>query len=177
MALLLRTASAPETLTAAVRKQVLAIDAGQPVYDVQTLQELTDVALGPSRLALVLLSVFASIALVIASVGLYAIVAYSVSQRTQEIGIRMAMGARREDVLRLVVREGMTWAAAGLGFGLLASLGLTRLMSTLLNRVRPNDVATFVVVSIGLAGVALLASYIPARQAARLNPMVALRTE
>ena len=177
MALLLRTTSDPAALTDAVRRQVLGMDAGQPVYDIQTLQQLTDVALGPSRLALVLLAVFAAMALLIASVGLYAIVSYSVTQRTQEIGIRMAMGAAREDVLHLLVREGMAWAAAGLGFGLFASFGLTRLMSTLLYGVRPNDVATLAAVSVVLIGVALLASYIPARRATQVDPMVALRYE
>jgi putative ABC transport system permease protein len=141
------------------------------------LQQLTDVALGPSRLALVLLAVFGAMALLIASVGLYAIVAYSVTQRTQEIGIRMAMGAGREDVLHLMVREGMAWAAAGLGFGLFASFGLTRLMSTLLYGVRPNDVATLAAVSVVLSVVALLASYTPARRATQVDPMVALRHE
>jgi putative ABC transport system permease protein len=177
MALLLRTASDPGALTEAVRRQVLAIDAGQPVYDIQTLQQLTDDALGPSRLALVLLAVFAGMALLIASVGLYAIVAYSVTQRTQEIGIRMAMGARREDVLYLVVRKGMASALSGLAFGLVASFGLTRLMSTLLYGVRPNDIATLAAVSIALVGVALLATYIPARRAMQVDPIVALRYE
>ena len=176
MALLLRTVSDPGALTDAVRRQVLGIDAGQPVYDIQTLQQLTDDALGPSRLAMVLLAVFAGIALLIASVGLYAVVAYSVTQRTQEIGIRMAMGARREDVLRLVVGEGLAWAGSGLALGLLASFGLTRLMSTLLYGVRPNDIVTFVAVSIALIGVALLASYVPARRAMQVDPMVALRS-
>jgi putative ABC transport system permease protein len=148
-----------------------------PVYDIQTLRQLTDDALGPSRLAMVLLAVFAGIALLIASVGLYAVVAYSVTQRTQEIGIRMAMGARREDVLRLVVGEGLAWAGSGLALGLLASFGLTRLMSTLLYGVRPNDIVTFVAVSIALIGVALLASYVPARRAMQVDPIVALRSE
>jgi len=177
MALLLRTASDPGTMTDAARRQVLSIDSGQPVYDVQTLRELTDVALGPARLALVLLGAFAGVALLIASVGLYALVAYSVAQRTREIGIRMAMGARREDVLHLVVREGMALAGLGLAVGFFASFGLTRLMSTLLYGVRPNDIATLAAVSMVLIGVALLASYIPARRAAKVDPMIALRYE
>jgi len=177
LGLLVRTASDPTTATDPVRRQVRAIDAGQPVYDVQTLQELTDNALGPARLALVLLGIFAGIALLIASVGLYAIVAYAVSQRRQEIGIRMALGARREDVLRLMIRQGMIWAGSGLALGLVASLALTRLMSALLYGVRPNDAATFFAVSIVLVSVALLASYVPARKAAEVDPMVALRAE
>jgi putative ABC transport system permease protein len=177
MALLLRTATDPGALTDGVRAQVLRIDSGQPVYDVQTLQGLTDVALGPARLALVLLGAFAGIALLIASVGLYALVAYSVAQRTREIGIRMAMGARREDVLHLVVQEGMALALSGLALGLAASLGLTRLMSTLLYGVHPNDSATLAVVSTVLIGIAIVASYIPARRAANVDPIVALRYE
>jgi putative ABC transport system permease protein len=177
MALLLRTASDPGTQTEAARRQVLSIDSSQPVYAVQTLRELANVAVGPARLAVVLLGVFAGIALLIASVGLYAIVAYSVTQRTQEIGIRMAIGARREDVLRLIMRDGAIWAISGLAFGLVASLGFTRLMSTLLYGIRPNDVATLAGVSILLTAVALLSSYIPARQAMQVDPMSALRSE
>jgi putative ABC transport system permease protein len=122
MAILLKTVSEPATQTDAVRAQVLSMDSGQPIYDVQTLQELTDLALGPSRLALILLSVFAGIALLVASVGLYAVISYSVSQRTQEIGIRIAIGAHPQEVLRLILKEGMGWAGLGLIFGISASL-------------------------------------------------------
>jgi putative ABC transport system permease protein len=177
MALLLRTGSYAGALTDAVRRQVLNIDSGQPVYDVQTLQQATTQALGPVRLALVLFSAFGGIALMIASVGLYAIVAYSVAQRTQEMGIRMAMGAGRGDILRLVVRQGLTWAGLGLAIGVFVSIGLTRLMSSLLYGVKPNDVRTLVVVSAVLLAVALLASVIPAMRAMKVDPMVALRCE
>jgi putative ABC transport system permease protein len=177
LGLLIRTVSDPAAASDAVRRQVRSIDSGQPVYDVETLQQLAEDTLGPARLALVLLSIFAGMALLIASVGLYAIVAYAVSQRSQEIGIRMALGARRWDVLRLMMRQVMSWAVSGLVVGFAASLGLTRLMSRLLFGVRPNDVATLVTVSVVLLGVALLASYLPARRAIQVDPLVALRSE
>jgi putative ABC transport system permease protein len=177
MAILLRTIPEPGTLTDAVRAQVLSIDSGQPIYDVQTQQELTDLSLGPSRLALVLLSVFAAIALLVASVGLYAVISYSVTQRTQEIGIRMAIGARPRQVLRLILKDGMTWAGVGLIFGFSASLVLSRFMSSLLYGVRPNDSLTLVAASIVLTTVAFSAVYFPARRATKVDPMTALRVE
>lgn len=177
MAILLRTVPEPALQTDAVRAQVLSLDSGQPIYDVQTLQELTDLALGPSRLALVLLSVFAAIALLVASVGLYAVISYSVSQRTQEIGIRMAIGAQPKEVLGLILREGMAWTCLGLVFGGSASLVLSRLLSSLLYGVRPNDVPTLVAASLVLIGVALSAVYFPARRATKVNPIAALRVE
>jgi putative ABC transport system permease protein len=177
MALLLRTGFDPGALSDAVRRQVLNLDPAQPVYDVQTLEQATTQALGPARLALVMLTVFGSIALLVASVGLYAVVAYSVAQRTQEIGIRMAMGASREGILRMVIRQGLTWAGSGLAVGMFVAIGLTRFISGLLYGVRPNDLITFVVVSVVLLGVALLASVIPAMRAAKVDPMVALRYE
>ncbi len=177
VALLLRSTADPSALTESVRRQVLALDSGQPIYDVQTLQEAATEAIGPARLALALLSSFGSLALLIASVGLYALVAYSVAQRTQEIGIRMALGARREEILRMVIRQALTWASSGLLLGLLVSIGLTRLMSSLLYGVRPNDTGTFLEVSAVLLGVAFLASAIPALRAMKVDPMMALRYE
>jgi putative ABC transport system permease protein len=177
MALLLRTNSDPSVLTDAVRQQVLSIDSDQPVYDVETLQEAAAEALGPVRLAVVLLGGFGSMALLIASVGLYAVLAYSVAQRTQEIGIRMALGARPMEILRLVVRQGLTWAGSGLGLGILVAIGLTRLMSSLLYGVSANDAKTFVAVAAVLVTVALIASIVPAIRAAKVDPMVALRYE
>jgi putative ABC transport system permease protein len=177
MALLLRSTADPGALTQSVRGQVLSMDSSQAIYDVQTLQEATTGALGPARLALALLSGFGSLSLLIASVGLYALVAYSVAQRTQEIGIRMALGARREEILRMVVRQALTWAGSGLVLGLCVSVGLTRLMAGLLYGVRPNDAGTFLGVSAVLLGVALLASAVPAVRAMKVDPMVALRYE
>jgi putative ABC transport system permease protein len=177
MAIMLRTVPDPATLTDAVRTQVLGIDAGQPIYDPQTLDELADLARGPSRLALVLLSVFAGIALLVASVGLYAVISYSVTQRTQEIGIRMAVGARPRAVLSLILKDGMRWAGIGLVFGFSATLALSHLMSSLLYQVHPNDSVTLVAASVVLIAVALLAVYFPARRATKVSPMAALRTE
>ena len=177
MALLLRTEVDPGTLTDAVRREVLALDPERPVYEAETLQALADVALGPTRLCLVILGIFAGTALLTACVGLYAIVSYSVAQRTHEIGIRMALGAKQCDVLRLVAGEGAPVISVGLLVGLLVSFGVARLMSSLLYGVPPNDPATLLVVSAILLATAILAVYIPARRAMSVDPMVALRYE
>jgi putative ABC transport system permease protein len=177
MAILLKTQAEPGPLAGPVRLQVLQMDADQPVFSVQTLRAITDEALGPTRLCLLLLAIFAVTSIVTACVGLYAIVSYEVTQRTQEIGVRMALGARRRDVLALVLREGMLVVSGGLAIGLLASLGVTRLMSSLLYGVPYNDLATLVGVSLLLTVVALIASCVPARRAMRVDPMVALRYE
>jgi putative ABC transport system permease protein len=129
------------------------------------------------RLTMVLLSVFAGAALLLAAVGIYGVIAYSVTQRTQEIGIRMALGAQRGDVLRMVVGQAALLSAAGIACGAGAALGLTRLMVGLLYEVRPADPLTFGAVAVVLAAVALLASYVPARRATRVDPVIALRAE
>jgi predicted permease len=177
MALLLRTSTDPASLSDAVRQQVLSIDAEQPVYDVQTLAAMADIAYGPTRLCLVILGLFAGVALVTACIGLYAIVSYSVTQRTHEIGIRMALGAKQRDVLGLVARDGIPVVLIGLFLGLVSSLGITRLMSSLVYGVSANDAATLVAVSAILTVTAMLAVYIPARRAMRVDPMEALRYE
>jgi putative ABC transport system permease protein len=177
MALLVKTQAEPGTLAGAVRLQVLQMDADQPVFSVQTLREMADEALGPARLCLLLLVIFAVTSIVTACVGLYAIVSYEVTQRTQEIGVRMALGASRSDILRLVLREGILVVTAGLALGLLASLGVTRLMGSLLYGVSYNDLVTLTGVSALLTIVSVIASYIPARRAMRVDPMVALRYE
>lgn len=177
MAILLRTETEPAILTGAVRAQVLGLDGNLPVYDVETLQQISDVTLGPARLCLLLLGIFAGAALLTACVGLFAIVSYTVTQRTQEIGIRMALGAGSREVLRVVAAEGALVVVGGLSAGLVASFGVTRLMSTLLYRVPSNDLATLAAVSALLTAVAVLASYIPARRAIKVDPIVALRYE
>ena len=153
------------------------MDADQPMYDIQTLRALADLVFGPAQLSLLLLGIFAGAALLTACVGLYGIVSYTVTQRTHEIGIRMALGAGRRDVLRVVVIEALLAVAGGLAVGLVASFGLTRVMSSLLYRVGSNDPLTLMVVSAILTVVAVLASYVPARRATKVDPLVALRCE
>ncbi len=175
--LIVRTSRDPNTLSAAVRSQVAALDKNLPVYAVETMQEHVTGSLWRERMAVDLISVFGLLALVLAAIGLYGVVAHSVAQRTREIGIRMALGAERGDVLKLVVGEGMVLAVLGVGVGVAAALPLTRLMSGLLYGVSWNDPLTFLSVAALLAGVALAASYFPARRAAKVDPVVALRQE
>jgi putative ABC transport system permease protein len=177
LAVLLRTQGEAGTLTAAIRRQIQSLKPDQPVYDVQTLQAMTDDALGPARLCLVILASFAVTALVIACIGLYAIISYAVVRRTQEMGVRMALGAGRHQIVNLILIQGMQVAALGIAAGLVASFGTARLMSSLLYRVSSHDFVTLITVSVLLTSVALLASYIPARRAAKVDPMVALRYE
>lgn len=141
------------------------------------MEQVVDRATGESRFYLTLLGAFASVALMLAGLGIYGVMSHSVSQRKREIGIRMALGARVQDVLRLVVSQGMILAFAGVAAGLAGALALTRLMSGLLYGTRPTDPATFVAVVLLLSAVAAAASYVPARRAARVDPVVALRYE
>jgi putative ABC transport system permease protein len=138
---------------------------------------MTDEALGPARLCLVILASLAVTALLIASIGLYAIVSYSVARRTQEVGIRMALGAGRNQIVSLILTQGMQVAALGIALGLVVSFGTARLMSSLLYRVSSHDFVILISVSALIASVASLASYVPARRAAQVDPMVALRYE
>ncbi len=177
ISLIVRTGPDPLTLAGALRTEVEAVDKSQPIFDVRTMNQRISETLGSRRFNLVLLTSFALLALILAAIGLYGVVSYSVSQRTHEIGIRMALGAQQEDVLRLVIGQGMTLAVAGVGIGVVAALGLTRYLSSLLYGVKPTDPLTFGAVSLILIGVALLASYIRARRAAKVDPMVAVRHE
>ena len=176
MAVMVRTSGDPLTLAAAVREQVSAVDNDQPVA-ITTMEQIFFNSVGRQRFNMLLLSIFGALALAMAVVGVYGVINYSVAQRTQEIGIRIALGAKRRDILRLVVGDGMVLAALGLSIGLVGALALTRLISGLLFGVSPTDPVTFVAVSVLLASVALLASYIPARRAMNVDPMVALRCE
>ena len=173
----IRTSGNPMNVAPEVEKLVQAIDSDQPVYRVATMQELMADSVAERRLAMILLAIFAGLAVLLAAVGTYGVLAYSVSRRTQEIGLRMALGARREDVLRMIGKEGLVLTGAGVAIGVVAALGLTRLMTSMLFDVRPADPMTFVAVSLLLAVVALVSSYLPARRAAKVEPMKALRYE
>ncbi|MCA1578332.1 MAG: ABC transporter permease [Acidobacteria bacterium] len=164
-------------LTQAVRAEIKAFDPNQIIWRARTLEELLSTSVAPRRFNMLLLGVFAGVALVLAAVGLYGVMSYSVSWRTHEIGIRMALGAERGDVLRLVVRQGMTMTVIGLALGLIGAYLLSRLIAGLLYGVSATDPLTFAGVSIVLLAVALLACLLPARRATRVNPIVALRTE
>jgi len=167
----------PAVLTAAIRGAIATIDAEQPIYDVDTMDQLVADSFGPKRLTLFLLLFLAAVVLVLASVGLYATLAYSVSQRRREIGIRMAVGAQARDIRRLVVSQGTVLALGGVAVGLAGSLALTRLMQSLLYNVSASDPLTLLCVAMTLVGVALLASYVPARRAMSVDPTSALRSE
>jgi putative ABC transport system permease protein len=177
MALAVRTRTNPESLAAAVRSQVKELDPNQPVTAVRTMSEVISRSVWQPRLYAILFGVFACVALLLASVGIYGVMSYAVTQRTHEIGIRMALGAQRRDVLKLVIGQGMWLALIGVGLGVLASLGLTRLTQSLLFGVGATDPVTFTSVAAFLTLAALIACYIPARRAAKVDPMVALRYE
>ncbi|MGH9934658.1 MAG: ABC transporter permease [Blastocatellia bacterium] len=172
-----RTAQDPTAMAAAIRREAQKLDASLPIYNIKTLEEQKDRSLYTARLAATLLSVFGGLALLLASVGLYGVMAYAVSQRRREIGVRLALGARQRDVFRLVIKEGMTLVAAGVALGLAGAIAGTRLLTAFLYGVEPTDAATFIGVALLLAVVALLANYLPARRAARTDPMQALRAE
>lgn len=177
MNVVIRTKADPTSLAAAVRKEVQGIDPDQPVADVKTMEDWLGTAVAGPRYRTTLLALFALVALVLASTGIYGVMSYSVSQRTHEIGVRMALGARQLDVLKLVVRQGMTLVVVGVGLGLLGAFALTRVMSTLLFGVTARDPVTFVAVAALLTLVAFVACYLPARRATRVDPLVALRYE
>jgi len=175
--LVVRTASDPMSLAAAVQREVWAVDKDQPVTNIQTLEQVISDSIAPLRFRTLLLGLFAVVALVLATVGIYGVMAYAVMQRTREIGIRMALGAQLRDVLKLVIGQGMRLALIGIALGLLAASALTRLVKSLLFGVSATDPVTFVIVATLLAGMALLACWLPARRATKVDPMIALRCE
>jgi putative ABC transport system permease protein len=177
MDVVLRAAGDPLSSAAAVNAAVRAVDANQPVYDVATMDQRLSESIAPQRFNALLVGMFALLALGLGAIGIYGVLAYSVAQRTHEIGVRVALGARREDVLVLVVGEGMRLVALGMGIGLPGALALTRLLRSLLFGVKPSDPVTLLAVSVGLALVAALACYLPARRATKIDPMVTLRCE
>ncbi len=177
MTLVARAAGDPTNLTAAIRNAVLQLDKEQPIADVRTLDQLLSTSIAQQRFSMLLLGVFAAVAMLLAAVGIYGVLSYSVTQRTHEVGIRMALGAGRHDVLRLLIGHGMLLTLIGVAAGLAAAFALTRLMSTLLFDVSATDPITFGLIALLLVTVALLACWIPARRATKVDPLVALRRE
>jgi predicted permease len=175
--LVIRTQGDPMKLASAVRQEIRAVDADQPVSNIATMEDLLTEETGSRRLGMILLSAYAGLALLLASLGIYGVLSYLVAQQTPEIGVRMALGARPGNILRLVLRKGMIMTLLGIGVGLFAALALTRLMASLLFGVSATDPLTFAAIALLLAAVALLACYLPARRAMRVDPMVALRYE
>ena len=175
--LAVQTSTTPEALTSAIREQVRGLDPDQPVTSVRTMDELLSRTLSEAKFGLLLFGLFAAIALVLAAIGIYGVMATAVTQRTHEIGLRLALGAQKRDVLRLVIGEGMMLVLIGVAAGLASAVALTRLMSTLLFGVSATDPMTLALITLLLAAVALLACYLPARRAVKVDPMVALRYE
>jgi len=175
--IVVKTEKDAAAMAGVVKREILAVDKEQAVYNTTTVEQLQSESILLRRLFMILLVVFALIGLVLAAVGIYGVMSYAVTQRTQEIGIRMALGARAADVLKLVIGNGMTLAMIGVALGLVTAFALTRLMETVLFGVTPTDWITYGSVAVGLIAVALFACYIPARRATKVDPLVALRYE
>jgi putative ABC transport system permease protein len=175
--LVVRSDGDPSKLVAAVKSQIWLVDPELPIARIATMEEVIADSVAPRRFNMLLLGLFASVALLLAAIGIYGVISYSVSRRTQEIGIRMALGAGRRDVVRLVVRQGMAPAVIGLALGLAGAFGLTRLMTSLLFGVSATDPVVFGLTTGLLGAVALAACWLPAWRAARVDPLIALRYE
>jgi putative ABC transport system permease protein len=173
----LRTGGDPASLGAAIRREVQGVDRGIPVFGVQTMDEVVKKYLGERRFALELLGIFAGVALLLASVGIYGVMAYTFSQRTNEIGIRMAMGAQRRDILKIAAGEGALVVAFGIVAGIAGAAVFTRFLQSMLFEVKSSDPLTYVGISALLAAVTLLACLVPARRATRVDPLAALRQD
>jgi putative ABC transport system permease protein len=177
MTIVVRSSCAAQPLVAAVREKITELDPDLPLTGIQPMEKVVSVSVGQPRLITGLVGGFAGFALLLAALGIYGVMAYSVSQRSHEMGIRMALGAAPRDLFRLVVGQGMRLVLVGIALGFLASLGLTRMLATLLFGTSANDPVTFGAVAIILVGVAMAACYLPARRATRVDPLIALRYE
>ena len=177
MSVVLRTESQPSSLIPIVKKEIWGVDSDQPVSDIKTMDELVAAEAGARRFVLQLIGAFAAVALVLAAVGIYGVISFGTRQRTHEIGIRMALGARRQQIIWLVAGQNAKWLLIGITTGIASALALTRLLAAYLYSVRPTDPLTFLAVSLLLPAVALVAAYLPARRATKVDPMVALRYE
>ena len=177
MAVVIKTTTEPASLLATMQQQVAQLDPALPLFEIYTMKEMRDHNVAPDRLNLGLLGGFAVLALVLALIGLYGLLSFTVTQRQREIGVRMALGAQRRDVLELVVGQGMRVVLLGMGLGLTGAVTLTRLLRSLLFEVKPVDPMTFGTVAVLLAVVSLLACLVPARRATRVDPLEALRYE
>ncbi|HSB12045.1 MAG TPA: FtsX-like permease family protein, partial [Blastocatellia bacterium] len=175
--LVVRTTGDPMRLVPAIREVVRAADPDQPVSNVATMDELLTRETGSRRLGMILLSAYAGLALLLASLGIYGVLSYLVVQQTSELGVRMALGATQGEILALVMKRGMSWALIGVAIGAVAAFGLTRLMASLLFGIGATDPLTFSSIAVLLVVVAFLACYLPARRATRVDPIVALRYE
>jgi putative ABC transport system permease protein len=175
--LVVQTRVSPMSLSGIIAKQVLDADATQPVFQIQSLATIVGGSIARQHFDMILLEIFAALALLLASIGIYGVISHAVTQRTHEIGIRMALGAQKSDVLKMVMRQGFKLVLMGVGIGIVGALALTSFMASLLYGVKPTDPLTFIAVSLVLIAVALAACYIPARRAAKVDPMVALRYE
>ena len=175
--LMARASGDPASLAAAIRSQILAVDKDQPVTAIRTINEVIASTTAPRRFNTLLLAIFAAVAMALAAVGIYSVISYSVTQRTQEVGVRMALGARPGDVIRLILKQGLTLTLIGVAAGVLGAIAAARVMSGLLYGVTATDPATFAAISLLLVMVAMMACYLPARRAARVEPMAALRRE
>jgi predicted permease len=172
-----KTPLAPEAFFESIRQKLLASSGDMIVYGSESEEEVVARSIASQRFSLILLGAFAGLALLLAGIGIYGVLSYLVGQRTREIGVRMALGAQRLDVLRMVLRDGARITMVGAALGLVAALALTRLMASMLFGVRPTDPLTFTAVAVLLCGIAMFACYLPARRAAKIDPMVALRYE
>jgi putative ABC transport system permease protein len=177
MQVAIRTDVAPLSIVSAVRQAVQSVDKDQPLSQVKSMEQALSESVGQRRLSMLLLGLFATIALLLATIGIYGVMSYSVAQRSHELGIRMALGAARGNVLQLVMRQGMSLVIIGLVLGIAGAFGVTRLLATQLFGVKPTDPMTFTMVALGLALVALVATLVPAMRATRVDPLVALRQE